>query len=59
MEQLKKISDSVYGLTSLHYILSNDQVPLELAANEENTIDVKAGVSFFYMLIYPSAIQIM
>ena len=46
MKQLSVTNDPVYGFTSPAYVYSHDQVPLELAANSEKTIDCK-GVSYF------------
>ena len=39
MKQLSAINDPVYGFTSPYYVYSHDQVPLELAASREDTID--------------------
>ena len=39
MKQLSAINDPLYGFTSPYYVISHDQVPLELAASGENTID--------------------
>ena len=44
MKQLETINDPVYGCTSPYYVFSHDQVPLELAASTETTIDTE-GVS--------------
>ena len=46
MKQLSAIKDPVYGFTSPYYVYSHDQVPLELAACGESTIDTE-GVSLF------------
>ena len=43
MKQLSEINDPEYGLTSPYYVISHNQVPLELAANVENTIDTARG----------------
>ena len=45
MKQLSAINDPEYGLTSPYYVISHDQVPLELAANVEKTIDTE-GVRY-------------
>ena len=39
MKQLSAMNDPDYGFTSPYYVLSHDQVPLELAADGESTID--------------------
>ena len=49
MRQLSVLNDPEYGLTSPPYVISHDQVPLELAANSESTIEV-TGVSCFLIL---------
>ena len=43
--QLSKIVDPIYGAVHPHYVISHDQVPMEILDKNETTIEVK-GVSY-------------